>query len=119
MEALLVDYRVHKRLKSSLQVELLTGRYRFTELSQLESCGEAYGWKKEGTRLFFVIWKDKQLTTAREIVFYRRSCNTLAGLVLSDSKYLDFLKTALTFAEMFELENGFRLTEVETGDNVA
>lgn len=42
-----------------------------------------------------VIPTDRHPMTARETVIYGRFCNTLSGLVLSDSEILDVLKTTL------------------------
>lgn len=49
--------------------------------------------------------------TACKIVIHGRSCDTLCGLVLSNSKSADVLKTMLMFDKKFVLEYGFSLTE--------
>lgn len=57
--------------------------------------------------------------TARETVIHGHSSNTLSGLVLSISKFLDVLKTMLTFAKTFELDYGLPFNEVKTEDSEA
>lgn len=49
--------------------------------------------------------------TACVIVIYGRSSNSLSGLVFSDSKAFDILKTMLTLDKTFELEYGFSLSK--------
>lgn len=43
--------------------------------------------------------KDLQTVTACKFVISRRSRNALSGLVLSDCKFIDVLKTTLTLLE--------------------
>lgn len=54
--------------------------------------------------------------SACEIVFNRRSCDTLDGLGLLDSMFLNALKTMLAFAKTFELKYSFRFTEAKIKD---
>lgn len=103
IETLLVDDGVNKRLKLIDQVVLVVGRHRVAALSQLASAEKRYKWQSEGLQICSVIRKDRQPMTTSMMLIYRHSCNTLSGLVLSDSKFLDVFKTMLTFAETFVL----------------
>lgn len=117
--ALLVEDGVNKHLKPTAQVALLVGRYTFAASAQMESCKESYNWQSEDHQLWLVVCKDRQPMTARVIVIYGRSCNTLYGPVLSDYTFSDVPKTILTFSRTFESEYGFPFTEVTREDTGA
>lgn len=70
----------------------------------------------ERMRVSYVLDYSKKRRTmgALEIVFYGRSRSSMAHLPLSDSKFLDVLKSVLTIANLFELGNGFCFTAAET-----
>lgn len=57
------------------------------------------------------IRKDRQPMTTPQIVIYMRSCGTLSGPVLTESKFLVVLRTMLTFTKTFEREYRFMLIE--------
>lgn len=56
--------------------------------------------------------KYRRPMNACKIVIFIRYCSTLADLVSTDSKFIDFLKTTLTFDTMIVPKCGFYLTNV-------
>lgn len=97
--SLLVNDGVNKRLESLFYVVLVDWRHRFSSKSQLPSAEEQFTWQSEGLQMRMVIREDRQPMTARKIVILGSSCNTHSSLVLSESKFLNVLKTMLTFTK--------------------
>lgn len=103
-------------LKADVQVSLVDGRHRFATLKELAAASEQHELEKNGLRVILLKSQGDAPMSAREIVLYSRSCNILSGLVLSDTSFIDNLRTLLTFAKTFEMDYGVRFVDARTKD---
>lgn len=82
IKSLIVDGEVHKRREPSMQVALVDGRHRLAAISQLASRSKVFILETKGSFMILVNHNGQRSINPSKIVFYGRSCNTLASLVI-------------------------------------
>lgn len=97
---------------------LVNERHRIAVLSQLKFRKEVYRRKIERLSMYQVIWNDWNGMIDCEIVSCGPFRNTLAGLVLLDSEFINVLTILLTISKTFDLEHSNRFPDAK-GEEVA
>lgn len=66
--------------------------------------------------MWLVIQKIQKLILGRENDFFRHFRRTLAGFVLSNSRFSNDLKQCVSFAKVFEIEYNYCITKIKAED---